>query len=82
MLTCFKTTKERLAYVARTLATVDYRRARNNDPSIGRGIESFLVGRELRELEHEDSASTDMGDVRDTLRHAVYGDGVMDGGTV
>lgn len=52
MQTHYATTKERLESVARTLARIELRRETDSDPQLGRAIESFLVNRELRELEH------------------------------
>lgn len=44
--------KDRLERSFHTLAELDAFRVERNDDTIGRGIEAYLVGRELRELEH------------------------------
>lgn len=48
----YATTNERLTAVANLLLELDAKRQQTGDDSLGRAVESFLVNRELRELEH------------------------------
>jgi len=46
-------TQERLERAARALEVIDRRRAETGDLRLGRGIEQFIVRREVQELEQE-----------------------------
>lgn len=43
--------RQRLQSGAATLAVIDYRREKTHDPSVGVGIEHWIIDRELRDLE-------------------------------
>ena len=43
--------RQRLLSGAATLAVIDYKRRETHDPSVGVGIEQWIIDRELRELE-------------------------------
>lgn len=44
---------DRLAVSAMTLAVIDQRRKETRQRGLGAGLERFIIGRELRELEEE-----------------------------
>ena len=49
---CNRNTTERLRRSVAVLAVIEQRRNATQDPRLGAGLESFLVNRELRELEN------------------------------